>query len=1076
MKKLFLLLMTVILTATCAMAQAAMIKGTVVSASLNEPLPGATVLAPNGQGTATDVNGEFSLKVEPGTILTVSYVGYETVKAHAADGMVVKMLENNTLDEVMVVAYGTAKKAAFTGSAVTVDAATLEQAPVTNVLSALNGKMPGAQMYTQSGAPGKGPTSISIRGFSSMDATTQPLIVLDGVPFGGSVGDINTNDVESITVLKDAASTALYGARGANGVIMITTKKAKNQSNGQVTLDASWGINTRATQDYSTIKDPKLYYETYYKALYNYAAANGLSDERAWIYANNNIINNSTMGLGYQVYRVPQGEMFIGSNGQLNPNATLGNYVNWQGRQYYITPDNWLDETYSSSLRQEYNLSISNSTDRTNFFASVGYHKNEGIIENTNYSRLTGRISADSQVKSWLKAGVTASYAHYKSNSMSQDGEGGSPSNPLAAATQVAPIYPMYIRDAQGNIMHNDDGLIMYDFGTSTSAPGIGRPQGASGNMNGMSDVLYNINRIGGNTINANGFLEIRFLKDFKFTTNNSVYVDEYRGNYVGNPYFGSAVGAGGSVEVSHYRDSEYTFQQLLEWTKVIGMHDISILAGHENSWTKSTTLYATRTMLFSPSNPELAGAVVDGDMNSYTGVYNNEGYIIRGMYDYDSKYFANAYYRRDASSRFHPSHRWGNFWAVGAAWMMSKESWFNADWVNALKIKASYGEVGNDGIGNYRYTNTYTVANVGGEASLVASTVKGNPDITWEKTGSFNAGVEFSLFDDRLAGTVEGYYAKTSDLLYQKPLAATSGFSNIYMNYGDIANYGVDIDLRGTVIRTNDFSWDITLNMSHVKNKVLKLPETNRTSNVDGHWGNASGGFFIGEGLPLYTFYNAKYAGVDSETGVPLFWGRGKDADGNEIWVKKESKNITQNDYQLTGSAIPKLSGGFGTMLRYRDFDLSASFTYQIGGKVQDYNYSSYMATPQSSNRGSAIHTDMLNAWTPENPDSNIPRWQFMDDFSVSSDRFLTNASYLNFQNLNVGYSLPAKIANKLFLQKLRVYVSCENVWLWSKRKGFDPRTYALGTTGSSAHELTGGNAYNAAVRTISGGITVTF
>lgn len=1066
--------MAVILTTTCAFAQSGQIKGTVISASDNEPLPGATVLAPNGQGTATDINGQFTLKVEPGTLLTISYVGYESVKTPAVDGMVVKMKENNVLDEVMVVAYGTAKKAAFTGSAVTVDAATLEQAPVTNVLSALNGKMPGAQMYSQTGAPGAGPTSIAIRGFGSLEASMQPLIVLDGVPFGGSVRDINTNDVESITVLKDAASTALYGARGANGVIMITTKKAKNDSRGQVTLDASWGVNTRATQDYNTIKDPKQYYEFYYKSLYNYAVANGLNDERAWIYANNNIINNSTMGLKYQVYNVPQGEMFIGSNGVLNPNATLGNWTTYQGKQYYLTPDNWLDETYSSSLRQEYNLSVSNSSDRTNFFASVGYLDNEGIIENTSYTRFSGRLSADTKVKSWLKAGASASYVHYKTNSMSGDGSSSLTTNPLAAATRIAPIYPMYIRDEQGNIMHTDDGLTRYDFGQTTSAPGLGRPQGGVSGMNGMSDVLYNVNRINGNTVNANGFLEIRFLNDFKFTTNNSVYVDEYRYNYVGNPYFGGASGAGGSVTVRHYRNTEYTFQQLLEWNKSIGLHNISALAGHENSWSKGTYLSADRTMLFSPSNPELAGAVVDGSMNSYTSSYNNEGYIIRGMYDYDNRYFGNAYYRRDASSRFHPDHRWGNFWAVGAAWLMSNEDWFDVSWVDALKIKASYGEVGNDGIGNYRYTNTYTVQNVGGQPSLVASSVKGNPNITWEKTGSFNAGVEFSLFGDRLAGTVEGYYAKTSDMLYQRPLAASSGFSNIYENYGDVANYGVDIDLRGTLIVTRDFSWDLSLNMSHVKNKVLKLPETNRTSYVDGHWGNASGGFFIAEGLPLYTYYSAKYAGVDAETGVPMFWGKGKDENGNEIWIKKTSKQITQNDYQLNGSAIPKLSGGFSTSFRYKDFDLNASFTYQIGGKISDGSYSSYMATPQSTTRGGAIHTDWLKAWTPENPNTDVPRWQFGDDFSTSSDRFLTNASYLNFQNLNLGYSLPSKVADKLFLQKLRVYVSCENVWLWSKRKGFDPRTYALGV--DSSHALSGGNAYNAAVRTITGGITATF
>ena len=257
---------------------------------------------------------------------------------------------------------------------------------------------------------------------------------------------------------------------------------------------------------------------------------------------------------------------------------------------------------------------------------------------------------------------------------------------------------------------------------------------------------------------------------------------------------------------------------------------------------------------------------------------------------------------------------------------------------------------------------------------------------------------------------------------------------------------------------------------MSNVQNEIVRLPDTNKTTTVDGYSGTATGGFFNAEGLPLYTYYNAKYAGVDEATGVPMFWGR----DANGEWIKKEAADITQKDYQLTGCAIPDLTGGFGTTLRIKNFDISAQFTYQIGGKVTDGNYSSYMATPQSSTRGGAIHADMLNAWTAEAPNAEIPRWQYGDNFSVSSDRFLTDASYLNFQNLNVGYTLPTNLAKKLFLEKLRVYVSCENIWLWSARQGFDPRTYALGLSTSSS--LSGGNTYNAAVRTITGGITVTF
>ena len=1085
MKKLFLLLLMVA-TVGVAIAQTRTVSGTVAYAGDGEPLIGATVMPiGGGQGASTNADGKFNIKV-PANVkkIRVSYVGMITKEvAVGTDLKIVMDHTEKSLDEVMVVAYGTAKKSAFTGSATTLDASTIEQATVTNVLSALSGKMPGTNLYTQSGAPGSGPSSIVIRGFSSLRASMQPLIVVDGVPYGGSVTDINPNDIEQLTVLKDAASTALYGARGANGVILITTKKANASSTGTVTLDAKWGANTRGVQDYDNITDPRQYYETYYNALYNYAL-NGrqLSPQGAWQWANDNIIDNASAGLGYQVFSYPEGEAFIGQNGKVNPHAVYGNKVNYNGQEYLLRPDNWLDEAYKTSLRQEYNVTINNSTERTNFFASLGYLNNDGIMENTNYTRLTGRLSADSQIKPWLKVGANAAYAHYKSKAMMEDGSSSSSLNPLAQATRMAPIYPMYLRDGNGNIMTNTDGLTRYDFGGGENA-GKKRPQGAFYNANGMSDLLYNTYKNNGNIFNGTGFVEVRFLKDFKFTSNNTVYVDEYRSNTVQNPYFGAGAGAGGRVSVGHGRRTEYTFQQLLEWHRLFGKHDVSVLAGHENSWQKTTTLSASKTQMFSPDNIELAGAVIDSEnANSYTGSYNNEGWIFRGMYDYDSKYFANAYYRRDASSRFHPDHRWGNFWAVGAAWMISKESFMqDIKWIDMLKIKASYGELGNDGIGSYRYTNTYTISNVGGNPALVASSVKGNPNITWEKTGSFNAGVEFSLFNGRLTGVVEAYYKKTSDMLYSRPLPASSGYSNVYENYGDICNYGVDIDLTGTVISTRDFTWDINLNMSHLKNEVLSLPETNKTKVVDGHGGSGSGGFFIGEGLPLYTYYTTKYAGVNPEDGTPLYWGhpiidRNTGAKDLTRWEKLPGEDINSNyDYQLCGSAIPKLAGGFGTTLRYKGFDLSASFTYQIGGKVSDGGYSSYMASPKAGSQGGAIHSDMLNAWTPENPNSDIPRWQYADDFnSISSDRFLTDASYLNFQNINFGYTLPNSVSAKLHLQKLRFYLSCENVWLWSKRQGFDPRTYALGVSSSNA--LSGGNTYNSAVRTISGGFTVTF
>ncbi len=1085
MKKLFLLLAALI-TSLAVMAQNQTVSGTVTSAD-GEPLVGATVMGVGTQiGTATDVDGNFSLSL-PSTVkkLQVSYVGMHTKEVAVTPGskMNIVLDGTNMLDEVITVAYGTAKKSAFTGSATVVGAAEIEQSQVTNALNALQGKAAGTQIFNQSGQPGSGPSSIVIRGISSLNAGNDPLIVLDGVPYGGSINNINTADIESMTILKDAASNALYGARGANGVILITTKKAKNGSNATVTLDAKWGQNSRAVQDYNTIQDPRLYYETYYTSLYNYFTnERGMSANQAWQTANANLINSSDYGLGYQSFRYPANEYFIGRNGKVNPAAVPGNTVRYNGQEYFITPDNWLDETYHRSLRQEYNVSVSNSTASTNFYASIGYLKNEGIIDNTDYERFTGRLSADTQVKSWLKVGANMAYAHTDNNAMSSDGSASSVVNPLGIATTIAPIYPMYIRNGNGEIMKNADGMTLYDYGQGMNA-GLSRPGGAAFGSNGVSSVRYDTNNTEGNSVNATGYAEVRFLRDFKFTTNNTVFVNEYRGTLVSNPLTESNISEGGKVTKTHQRYMNYTYQQLLNWNRKFGLHDVAILLGHENSWIKITYLGAVRTNMFSPGNHELNGAVIDNSMESYTTSYDNEGYFFRAQYDYDSKYFASGSFRRDASSRFHPDHRWGNFWSLGGAWIISKEEWFQAPWVDLLKLKASYGEQGNDNIGNYRYTNNYTVVNVNGQPSLSASSVKGNPDITWEKNGNFNVGVEFGFFNNRLNGSFEGFYRKTSDMLYQKPLAASSGYSNQWENFGDMTNGGIELDLSGRVIETRDFTWDLNFNLTWYKNKVTRLPETNKGNYVEGHYGTASRGFFIAEGLPLYTYYMYKFAGIDQETGEPLFWKNvyktddaGKvvnDAAGNPMVdsLTKVKSNEDPDQY-LCGSAIPKAYGGFGTSFTFKGFDLSLDFTYQIGGKVIDSDYGGYMTAPVSGLRGTTYHADILNSWTPENPSSTIPRFQFGDDFICgSSNMYLTDASYLALQNVNFGYTIPKSLCQKAFLQKVRVYVSGENLWLWSKRQGLDPRQFSLGGL-----SVSGGNTYYSAIRTVSGGITVTF
>ncbi len=1071
MKKLFLLLLAVLSIGLCASAQTRTVRGIVVDAETQEELIGASVTAGPAYGVTTDASGEFAIKVPEGTkTLTVSYVGYQTQKVNIPEKdlklYVQLKADNELLDPVIVVAYGEQKKSSFTGSAATIGAAQIEQTQVTNVLDALQGKVAGLQLSNTSGAPGSNSQSILIRGFSSINAGNQPLVIVDGTPFSGDINSLNTNDIESMSVLKDAASNALYGARGANGVILITTKRAK-LGEATVTVDAKWGSNSRATQDYNYIKNPAQYYETYYRALNNYAInALGKDGSSANLWANKQMAESSNGGLGYIMYNVPENQLLIGRNGRLNPNATLGRKILYNGQEYYLTPDNWMNETYCHGLRQEYTVNISQGTEKSNIMASVGYLSNTGIVAApSSYKRFTGRITADFQAKPWLKVGANVSYSHAVHEDMgSQEGSSTGTTNMFAFATQVAPIYPMYIRDGNGNIMYDANGIKRFDYGSGGNA-GLTRPIMTDFNALGMAQLDKHTGT--DNQFTGTGFIEIRFLKDFKFTSNNNVNILEYRLTDMTNPYYGPGVDVDGRIAKEHDRNTDYTFQQLLNWNHDFSGHNVTVLLGHEWYKTILETIYASKEGIFLPSNDELNGAITDKAPGSYKSEYNNEGWFGRAMYDYENKYFLSASFRRDASSRFHPKHRWGSFWSLGAAWIVTKEDFFNVDWINLLKVKASYGDQGNDNIGNYLYVDTYNLINSQGHPAVTPNT-KGNEYISWEKNGNFNAGIEFELLNARLNGSIEGFYRTTHDMLMSFPLPASSGFMGYYANVGNMMNAGIEIELNTTPLKIGDFTWNIDLNFTWYKNRITSLPEERRPLLSNGiNYGFTNGNWLYSEGHPMMTFWMPKYAGVDPDSGESLFFKAEKDANGiatGDLATTTDYSEATQFD---CGTALAPIYGGFATTFLYKGFDLSLAFNYQIGGQVYDSGYANLMASPVNSG-GSNIHADILNAWTPDNKGSNIPRFQYGDlNNSQNQDRFLTNASYLSLQNINFGYTFPSKWMKKLYLNKLRVYFAAENVWVWSKRQGLDPRQSFTGTPNDN---------YYAPIRTLSGGLTVTF
>ena len=460
--------------------------------------------------------------------------------------------------------------------------------------------------------------------------------------------------------------------------------------------------------------------------------------------------------------------------------------------------------------------------------------------------------------------------------------------------------------------------------------------------------------------------------------------------------------------------------------------------------------------------NHELAGAITNEPTYSNQTNYNTEGFFFRGMYDYDGKYFGQVSYRRDGSSRFSPAHRWGDFYSFGGAWILTKEDWMagTKSWLDMLKVKFSFGQQGNDAIGNNRYLDTYGIGSMNGDMALTFAS-KGNDKITWETNTNINAGLEFELFKGRLTGDVEYFYRKTTDMLCFISVPMSMGYAGYYSNVGNMVNRGVELNLAGDVIRTKDFAWNINLNATHYTNEITKLFDENKNEMLSGYAGYHNGSYYYGEGLPIYTWRLKKYAGVN-EKGESTWYVE------NEDGSLGKSAKWSEGSYFACGDPTPDLYGGFGTSLSFKGIDVGVNFTYSIGGKSYDSGYQSLMSVPHDSWTGFNFHKDMLDAWSPNNRGSNIPRLQYNDtDASSSSDRFLINGSYLNLQSINIGYTLPKSLTRRLGLTKVRVYGAADNVYLWSKRKGFDPRT---SFTGSPSNEQ------YAFVRTISGGITLQF
>lgn len=1047
-----------------AQAQVKTYSGVVVSAEDGQTMPGVNLkVVGTAIGTSADFDGNFTISASKGQKLEFSFVGYKSKIVVLGDATTLKITleqDASVLDDVVIVAYGTAKKKDVTGAITTITSKDIENRQVSTVTRAIEGQVPGIQVTSSTGQPGSDAT-IRIRGVGSMYSSSTAMIMLDGVPYPSNVSTINPDDVESVTVLKDAASTALYGSRAANGILMITTKKGKKGAAPRVSLSVKLGSNSKALPQYNLITDPQEYYETAWKGIYNrfwYQYGGSYPDSFLRQQASGMLLDV----LGYNAFKLPEGAQYLVDpvSGKLVEGAQL------------LYQDNWTNELYKSNFRQEYNLSITGGGDKTDYYLSVGYLSDPSYVVNSSFERISSRFNINSQVNDWFKVGATFSYTRRSSNNPSYGTTtSGLSSNDLFTWSELmGPIYPFYARNADGSIKRDNSGKGIYDYGNGMTDPAIqsgNRPYRAG--YHPMTYMTKDKFREIYDNLQLSGYAEAKFLRDFKikatFSTD-QVFGDEltFQNNEEG---IASQPTINGLLAKGKSQRSVYNTNQILEWGHQYGDHRLDAMVGHEFYYQKYQYSDAAMINMLIPGVMDFTNFITPyGNPTSYTNPTALESYFARVSYNYKSKYFAEASVRRDGSSKYR-YNKWGTFWAVGASWRMAEENFIknNSNWINELKIRANIGSTGNQELTktSYPFSNLWTIGESNGDFTITQAWT-GNRDLTWEKVLSMDAGVDFRFWN-KFHGAIDVYRRVTTDLVFPVPQAPSTGRTERYENDGKLANQGIELDLNYDIFNNSKVFWTVNFNLAHNKQKILRMPDVIQDQMVNG--GYVNGSYLWKVGKDQYNLYWGEAAGVDPETGFMMYWKDVLDDAGNVIGREK-TKNKDEQTFYEQGSAMPDVIGGFNTTVRYAGFDLSINTNFQIGGWVNDGNFGNYTWYGALSNGWNMSKELVNNMWTPDNLDGKHP---FMygvntnpgDDFENSFVR----ASYFNLKNVTLGYTLPSRVTDKIGLSSVRVFASGENLWFSSARRGFDPRTSVSAASQSFMYSQ---------MRTVTFGLNVNF
>lgn len=1074
MRKLFLILMTLCAVSWSLSAQTRTYSGSVVDAGNNEPLIGATVMPiGGGQGTATDVDGNFTITVPAGVkSVKVSYVGYKEQTVALHDKMVVNLASSSTnLDDVVVVAYGTANKESLTGSVAVVGAKEIEDRPVTNVMTALEGSAPGVSVNSSTGYPGSSP-QIRIRGFNSFNRNAQePLYVVDGLVYNGDIADINPADVESMSVLKDAASCALYGSRGANGVVLITTKRAKGQGRVDVNVQMNWGAYGLALPLYDRLGADEWMEAslmgfangTVYNDKIPYADA--IASHRGSIMSTPYMLNTNIYGIqnAEGLWEPVSAQGIFDENGHIAPGvAVLPGYNDLD----------WWDAVTRTGFRQEYNLNASGATEKFDVFASMGYLDQSGYVIETDFKRFTGRLTANFRPVSYFKAGMNLSGAYSK----------GSIANVSASQLDAvvnpfmtmffAPIRPIYAHDENGEIEYNADGTKIY--GSTGMNSGSNLIQGTYLNKRENTSVTLD-GSIYGTAILPYGF---------EFTLRGGMYRGRSSLNEYSNNQEGSQKGVGG-LDQEYDKYYNYTFAQALNWSHEYGAHHVDVLLNHENY--KNEVGYA----FYRAAGQKLSGNYTVGNFDEVTAFlegincYTTESYLGRARYNYGQKYFAEFSINRDGTSQFAKDNRWGTFWSVGASWIISKEKFMAAteNWLNYLKLRAAYGTVGNNQACSY--VNYLTLFQMSSTGNLRLDQLAA-PDLKWESTNSFDVALEGSLFNDRFNFSIGFFDKRNADLIYSLVKPWSGGTPNnsgsnpsIHTNIGEMQNYGWELQFGVDIIRNANVTWDFNLDASFVTNKIKRLPFDKDLPSSK-----------LFQGKSMFEQYLPEFVGVDQMNGRALYAMNPDSPDfysyqngggrkyNEELWKSQLQAAKDEGSYveidgvpytynasyagrKLKGSSLPVVYGSFGTNVAWKGLKFGVLFTYSLGGKTYDTNYAQLMGF--SSQSASALHKDVLKGWsgvpegmTEDSPNridkGGIPQLSSQTStMSTSySSQYLVSASFLTLKNINLAYDLPSKWTDALKLKGISVGFQMENAFIATARKGLNVQSSIDNAIGS--------------------------